>query len=191
MYQRGKARTAGSFHWLPKLHHQATCTCISALAEAFRRTWWCTSLTKVDRSINRRGKVLPGLITFEVWPRWPIRDSNSLLVQAFLPCHLPSSTFKALSLSWGRRSCEATESISIPRKTKQVLGASTLCASQPSSAHVWKPVSKATWHSRSEAPPPPEKHVVNQIVDSLTYALGEHNPEYGVYHCRRKSWGLR
>ncbi len=86
------------FHWLPKLHHHA-------MVEAFRRTWWCSSLTDVDRSMNRHRKVLLGLITFEAWPRWPI---NSLLVQAFLPRHLPSSTFKALSLSSGRQSCEAT-----------------------------------------------------------------------------------
>ncbi len=66
-----------------------------------------------NRSIIRRRKDRPGLITLHAWP---ISDSSSFWRHDVLGAHSRSRRRSRSSLSAGRRSLAAAESISIPRK---------------------------------------------------------------------------
>ena len=94
---------------------------MSARAERFR------SWTMVVASMSPRKKALPGLTTDAAWVRRPIRDSRSLFFP--VPRGVGSSACfihwlivvsKWSSLSCGRRTWPATESISMPKKVRVV-----------------------------------------------------------------------
>ena len=76
----------------------------------------------------RRRKERPDRTTLHAWYSRPINDSSSRLGQARLSPHSSSNACKRCSLSVGRRSWEASVSISMPRNVMQGVGPSRLCS---------------------------------------------------------------
>ena len=80
---------------------------------------WCTA------SIIQQRKDRPEHTTLQAWP---MSDSSSFLEQALRLPHPSSRALKRSSLSGGNRSWPATVSTVIPKKERQVIGLSRLCA---------------------------------------------------------------
>ena len=88
----------------------------------------CDGRTACNRSIIRRKKDLPDLTTLQAWLRRPIRDSSSVREQADLSPHCCSRARSRWSFSSGRRTSPASESISMPKIIRHVVGPSRLWA---------------------------------------------------------------
>ena len=79
----------------------------------------------LSRSNMRLRNVLPGRTTLQACCSFPVSDHSSLMLQNFLPLHWARRTCSSVSLSWGRRKHIRTESSSMPRKDKPVVGPSS------------------------------------------------------------------
>ena len=109
----------------------------SDLNSLLRLTWWWSSVTDVARSIILRRKQRPKRTTEATCWRTPMRDKSSLFWQAFLSPHAETSCCNRANLSVGRHAVRLTESNSMPRKQRRVLGPSILSGATgtPSDSH--------------------------------------------------------
>ena len=116
---------------------------MSSLAFAVSVTWWSSAVTVVDASIRLRKNVRPGFTTVAAWFSKPIKERSSRLrpdlrgTPGDLLIHHSSFDFSSRSLCCGKRSSNASVSISIPRKVIDVADPSVLSSATgtPSSPH--------------------------------------------------------
>ena len=87
---------------------------------------WSSRRKAQSKSIIRQRKVLPCGATLQAWWRWPMKDSNSHLLQKRLVDHSSSSATIGSLFAVGRRAWSLSELSSIPRIVKQVVCPSTL-----------------------------------------------------------------
>ena len=87
-------------------------------------------------SLNMRPmKVLPGLTTFAPCANFPVSDSNSLWVQAFLPCHYRSRPCSSSSFDVGSQTSSNTVLRVKLRKFSTVPGPSSFSSATGSPSH--------------------------------------------------------
>ena len=133
------------FHWGAKFVHH----CKSEQNSLLSLIWWCNSETEDNKSIILLGKHLPNRTTKAAWWSTPIRDSRSRFRQTFLSPHLHTKCWRLDSLSAGRRAVRLTESNSMPRKTRDVVGPSALLGAMGTPREFHKDsASLQSWASR-------------------------------------------
>ena len=109
------------FHEGRKSTHQAMFARACAESEA-----WCdNAATVMDRSINRRKKILPGRITLQTKKRTPMRVSSSRLVHLARPSHRDRHVCNRRNLSGGKGISWRTESRVIPKYSNCWVGSTS------------------------------------------------------------------
>ena len=103
-----------SHHWM------------SLRASAFRLMWWWSLRAVVLKSISLLKNNLPKRTTLAAKDSLPIRERSSLFVHFFLPIHWVSCDCRSEYLLSGRLMTWSSESISIPKYVRTVVGPSSL-----------------------------------------------------------------